>query len=232
MYCNQKLLYDTLYHAAHQTMMELSADPKYLDAKIGHICVLHTWGSRLNYHPHLHMIALGGGLDTANLWKDKGRKFFFPVRVMSAVFRKYYLKELKELRKKDKLEYHGKARNLQNHYEFKELLDILYNRSWVVYTKEAFQGADSVIRYLGRYTHRIAISNQRILGMTDQTVTYLVKDYRNGGRYIPHTIKRLDFLRMFLMHVLPKGFVRIRHYGLLSCRNKKQKMKPIVHVSI
>lgn len=133
---------------------------------------------------------------------------------------------------KDKLEYHGKARNLQNHYEFKELLDILYNRSWVVYTKETFQGADSVIRYLGRYTHRIAISNQRILGMTDQTVTYLVKDYRNGGRYIPHTIKGIDFLRMFLMHVLPKGFVRIRHYGLLSCRNKKEKMKPIVHVSI
>ena len=133
---------------------------------------------------------------------------------------------------KDKLEYHGKARNLQNHYEFKELLDILYNRSWVVYTKEAFQGADSVIRYLGRYTHRIAISNQSILGMTDQTVTYLVKDYRNGGRYIPHTIKGIDFLRIFLMHVLPKGFVRIRHYGLLSWRNKKEKMKPIVHVSI
>lgn len=225
MYCNQKLLYDTLYHAAHQTMTELSADPKYLGAKIGYICVLHTWGSRLNYHPHLHMIVLGGGLDTANQWKDKGRKFFFPVRVMSAVFRKYYLKELKELRKKDKLEYHGKARNLQNHYEFKELLDILYDRSWVVYTKEAFQGADFVIRYLGRYTHRIAISNQRILGMTDQTVTYLVKDYRNGGRYIPHTIKGIDFLRMFLMHVLPKGFVRIRHYGLLSCRSKKEKMK-------
>ena len=169
------------------------------------------------------------------LWCTATRNFFM-IHSIIRIFIWSYLAEDLILRIsgkiKDKLEYHGKARNLQDHYEFKELLDILYNRSWVVYTKEAFQGADSVIRYLGRYTHRIAISNQRILGMTDQTVTYLVKDYRNGGRYIPHTIKRLDFLRMFLMHVLPKGFVRIRHYGLLSCRNKKQKMKPIVHVSI
>ena len=223
-YTNQRLLYDTLYHAAHLTMTELSADPKHLGARIGYICVLHTWGSRMNYHPHLHTIVLGGGLDSANKWKDKGKRFFFPVKVMSAVFKKYYLRELKQLREDGKLEYHGTAEHLKNHYEFKCLLDKLYGNPWVVYTKEAFNGANSVIRYLGRYTHRIAISNRRIVSMTDETVTYLVKDYKNGGKYIPQTIKGTDFLRMFLMHVLPKGFVRIRHYGLLSCRSKKEKM--------
>ena len=224
-YSNQKFLYDALYHAAHQTMTELSADPKHLGAKIGYICVLHTWGSRMNYHPHLHTIVLGGGLNAGGKWKDKGKKFFFPVKVMSAVFRKYYLRELKQLWEEGKLEYHGTAEYLKNYYEFKALLDTLYSNPWVVYTKEAFDGANSVIQYLGRYTHRIAISNRRIVSMTNETVTYLVKDYKNGGKYIQQTIKGTEFLRMFLMHVLPKGFVRIRHYGLLSCRNKKEKME-------
>lgn len=178
----------------------------------------------MNYHPHLHTIVLGGGLDAANTWKDKGKKFFFPVKVMSAVFKKYYLRELKQLWEDKKLEYHGMAAHLKNHYEFKTLLNSLYDKKWVVYTKEAFNGANSVIHYLGRYTHRIAISNRRIVSMTEETVTYLVKDYKNGGKYIEQSIKGTEFLRMFLMHVLPKGFVRIRHYGLLSCRNKKEKM--------
>lgn len=178
----------------------------------------------MNYHPHLHTIVLGGGLDAGNKWKDKGKKFFFPVKVMSAVFKKHYLQELKQLWEDNKLEYHGTAEHLHNHYEFKSLLDVLYKKSWVVYTKEAFNGAKSVIKYLGRYTHRIAISNRRIVSMTDETVTYLVKDYKNGGKYIQHTIEGTEFLRMFLMHVLPKGFVRIRHYGLISCRSKKEKM--------
>jgi hypothetical protein len=223
-YSNQKLLYDALYHAAHQALAELSADPKHLGARIGYICVLHTWGSRMNYHPHLHTIVLGGGLDKCNKWKDKGEKFFFPIRVMSAVFKKYYLRELKELWSTEKLEYHGTSDKYRNHYTFKELLDDLYKKEWIVYIKKAFNGAGSVIKYLGRYTHRIAISNRRIISMTKETVTYLAKDYKNGGKMIPYTVRGVDFLRMFLMHVLPKGFVRIRHYGLLSCRNKKEKM--------
>ena len=124
-YSNQKLLYDALYHASHHTMAELSADPKHLGARIGYICVLHTWGSRMNYHSHLHTIVLGGGLDAANKWKDKGKKFFFPVKVMSAVFKKYYLCELKQLWEEKKLEYHGTAAHLKNHYEFKVLLNSL-----------------------------------------------------------------------------------------------------------
>lgn len=223
-YSNQKLLYDALYHAAHLTMTELSSDPKHLGAKIGYICVLHTWGSRMNYHPHLHTIVLGGGLDSTNRWKDKGKKFFFPVKVMSAVFKKHYLKELKLLHESGKLQYLGTSQKLKNHYTFKELLNTLYAKEWVVYTKEAFNGANSVIKYLGRYTHRIAISNRRIISMTSETVTYLAKDYKNGGKMIPYTVKGTEFLRLFLMHVLPKGFVRIRHYGFLSCRSKKDKM--------
>lgn len=224
-YSNQQLLYDTLYHSVSATINELTADTKHLGAKVGYICVLHTWGSRMNYHPHLHTIVLGGGLDASNRWKDKGKKFFFPVKVMSAVFRKYYLKELKELWQSEKLNFCGKSERLRNHYHFKSLLDVLYKKDWIVYTKEAFNGASSVIKYLGRYTHRIAISNRRILGMTKETVTYLVKDYKNGRRMVPHTVKGTEFLRMFLMHVLSKGFVRIRHYGLLSCRSKKEKIE-------
>ena len=223
-YSNQTVLYNAIYHAANQTLAELSGDSKYLGAKIGYICVLHTWGSRMNYRPHLHTIVMGGGLDKQNHWKDKDGKLFFPVKVMSAVFKKYYLAELKDLWERDKLEYHGSAEKLKNHYEFQELLNNLYSVDWIVYTKEAFGGAQSVINYLGRYTHRIAISNRRILRIEGENVVYLAKDYKNGGKLIEHTVSGTEFLRMFLMHVLPKGFIRIRHYGLLSCRNKKLKI--------
>lgn len=223
-YSNQKLLYDAMYHAVSMTLKELSKDPKHLGADIGYICVLHTWGSKMNYHPHIHTIILGGGLDSARKWKDKGEKFFFPVKVMSAVFKKYYLAELKRLREDNLLEYHGSSKDYQNHYVFKELLDICYKTEWISYIKKAFNGALSVIRYLGRYTHRIAISNRRIISMTDETVTYSVKDYKNKGQWQHLTISGEEFIRRFLMHVLPKGFVRIRHYGLLCCRTKKNNM--------
>lgn len=224
-YHNQRLLYDALYHATNKTLAELSKDPKRFGARIGYICVLHTWGSKLNYHPHLHTIILGGGLDAANHWKDKGKKFFLPVKVMSKVFKKHYLSELKELRDAGKLQYEGNCQKLQNHYEFKALLDKLYSEEWVVYTKETFNGASSVIKYLGNYTHRIAISNKRIVSMDEESVTFMAKDYAKNGKYEPMTIAGIEFLRRFLMHVLPKGFVRIRHYGLLACRCKKEKME-------
>lgn len=223
-YSNQKLLYDALYHAANKALAELSSDKKYLGARIGYICVLHTWGSRMNYHPHLHTIVLGGGLDEKNHWQDKNGKLFFPVKVMSAVFKKYYLEELKELWENGQLEYHGSAEYLKNYYEFKSLLDILFKKEWIAYTKEAFNGAQSVINYLGRYTHRIAISNRRIESIDGDKVIYKAKDYANDGKMAPVSVDGTEFIRMFLMHVLPKGFVRIRHYGLLACRCKKDKM--------
>ena len=171
-YANQRLLYDALYHAANRTLTELSADPKRFGARIGFICVLHTWGSKLNYHPHLHVIVLGGGLDRLNHWKDRGKKFFLPVKVMSAVFKKHYLAELKELRETGSLAYAGKCDALRNEYAFKELLDRLYGMDWIAYSKKTFAGAREVFSYLGKYTHRIAISNQRIIGMDEKNVMF------------------------------------------------------------
>jgi hypothetical protein len=223
-YANQKLLYDALYHAANKTLAELSGDPKHFGARIGYICVLHTWGSQLNYHPHLHTIVLGGGLDNKNHWKDNGKKFFLPVKVMSAVFKKYYLDELKDLREDDKLFYTGKAISLRNSYSFKELLNSLYDTDWIVYTKETFAGAHEVFKYLGKYTHRIAISNRRIIDLDDENISFYAKDYRDEARYKPMTLSGETFLSRFLLHVLPKGFVRIRYYGILSCRCKREKI--------
>ena len=223
-YSNQKLLYDALYHAASATLNELSKDAKYLGADIGYICILHTWGSAMNYHPHIHTIVLGGGLDDENKWKETGGKFFLPYGVISKVFRGKYLDELKSLWNDSKLKFHGTAEKYQNSYRFKELLDKCYEKNWVTYCKETFNGAQSVINYLGKYTHRIAISNHRIKSMTDTTVTYVVKDYKNEGCWKEKTISGEEFIRRFMMHVPPKRFVRIRHYGLLSCRNKRKKI--------
>ena len=223
-YSNQKLLYDAMYHAANKTLAELSADPRHFGAKIGYIFILHTWGSRLNYHPHLHTIVLGGGLDKNNHWKDKGRSFFLPVKVMSAVFKKYYLQELKILNESGRLKFTGTASGLKNYYSFKELLNSLYETDWIVYTKETFSGAQEVFRYLGKYTHRIAISNRRIVCFDDCNVTFMAKDYKDDGKYKPMIISGETFLSRFLLHVLPKGFVRIRYYGILACRCKRDKM--------
>ena len=223
-YSNQKLLYNALYHASSATLCELASDNKYLGANIGYICILHTWGSEMNFHPHIHAIVLGGGLDPNNHWKDNGEEFFLPIRVISRLFRGKYLAELKKLWEDDKLEFHGTAEPYRNHYVFKELIDSCYSREWIPYCKKPFNGAEPVIRYLGKYTHRIAISNYRIKSMTDSTVTFTAKDYKNQGRWKEVAISGEEFIRRFLMHVPPKRFVRIRHYGLLSSRNKRSKI--------
>lgn len=223
-YSNQKLLYDAFYHAASATIRELTEDPRHLGAKVGYISILHTWGSEMNFHPHIHTILLGGGLTSDNQWKDKGEDFFLPVQVISKVFRGKYLEELKTLWEEDKLIFHGTSEKFRNHYAFKELLDACYGIEWVPYCKKTFHGAQSVIKYLGKYTHRIAISNHRIIRMDEETVTFSVKDYRNEGRWKELTLSGIEFIRRFLMHVPPKGFVRIRHYGLLCSRSKNKKL--------
>lgn len=223
-YSNQKLLYDALYHAASATITELSADSSHLGAKVGFICVLHTWGSEMNYHPHLHTILLGGGLTSDHKWKDKGSNFFLPVKVISKVFRGKYLDELKSLWNENRLEFHGSSEKYKNHYQFKELLNSCYEKEWIPHCKKTFNGAQSVIDYLGKYTHRIAISNHRILRMDNETVTFSVKDYRNKGKWKEFTLPGVEFIRRFLMHVPPKRFVRIRHYGLLCSRSKKSQL--------
>ena len=223
-YSNQQLLYDALYHSVSATINELTADSKHLGAKVGYICVLHTWGSEMNYHPHIHVILLGGGLSAKNEWRDKGEEFFLPVKVLSKVFRGKYMNALKSLYKDNKLEFHGSSEKYRNSYNFKELLNSCYEKNWVPYCKKTFNGAQSVINYLGKYTHRIAISNHRIIRMDEDTVTYYVKDYREQGKWKELTISGIEFVRRFLMHVPPKRFVRIRHYGLLCTRSKNKHL--------
>ena len=223
-YSNQQLLYDALYHCVSETIEELTGDSKHLGAKVGYICVLHTWGSEMNFHPHIHVILLGGGLTAQNQWRDKGEQFFLSVRVMSKLFRGKYLHELKTLWEEKKLQFYGSSEKYRNHYAFKELLNICYEKDWVPHCKKTFNGAQSVINYLGKYTHRIAISNHRIIRMDEDTVTYYVKDYREEGRWKEFTISGIEFIRRFLMHVPPKRFVRIRHYGLLCTRSKTKHL--------
>ena len=221
-YSNQKLLYDALYHAASGTLDELSSDPKYLGARIGYLCILHTWGSEMNFHPHIHAIVLGGGLDARNQWKESENGFFLPIRVMSRKFRGKYMEELKRLWKDDRLLFCGTSEKYRNHYAFQELLDACYGKEWIPHCKETFNGAQSVISYLGKYTHRIAISNHRIISMDEAMVTFSVKDYKNGGGWKTLAIPGVEFVRRFLMHVPPRRFVRIRYYGILASRNKKK----------
>ena len=154
-YNNQKLLYDTLYHAASATIRELTADPKHLGAAVGYICILHTWGSEMNFHPHIHTILLGGGLTSKNEWKDNGTAFFLPIWAISKVFRGKYMDELKNLWNTNQLEFHGTAEKYRNHYAFKELIDFCYDAEWIPYCKKTFNGAQSVIDYLGKYTHNL-----------------------------------------------------------------------------
>ena len=223
-YSNQKLLYDVLYHAASATINDLTADQKYLGASTGYICILHTWGSEMNFHPHIHTILLGGGLSDEKRWKDNGTEFFLPVYVVSKVFRGKYLEALKSLWEKDKLNFYGTSGKYRNRYVFKELLDTCYSTEWISYCKKTFNGAQSVINYLGKYTHRIAISNYRIIHMDEASVTFSVKDYRHEGKWKELTLSGIEFIRRFLMHVPPSRFVRIRHYGLLCSRNKNKKL--------
>lgn len=172
----------------------------------------------------MHAVVLGGGLDQKKQWKDNGEEFFLPIKVISRLFRGKYLAELKQLWQDDKLEFHGTVAPYQNHYAFGDLLDICYSNEWIPYCKKPFHGAESVIRYLGKYTHRIAVSNHRIKGMTETSVTFAVKDYKNQGQWKDITVMGEEFIHRFLMHVPPKRFVRIRHYSLLSSRNKTKKI--------
>lgn len=223
-YSNQKLLYDALYQSVSATINELTLDTKHLGAKVGYICVLHTWGSEMNYHPHIHVILLGGGLTAKRQWRDKGDEFFLPIKVISKLFRGKYLSRLKELWEQSELCFYETSEKYRNHYAFKELLDICYAKEWIPHCKKTFNGAGSVINYLGKYTHRIAISNHRIICMDERTVTFYVKDYKEDGKWKEHTISGVEFIRRLLMHVPPRRFVRIRHYGLLCTRSKNKHL--------
>lgn len=225
-YANKKLLYSLLYKASADTLMELGKDKKYLNASIGFMSILHTWGQALNFHPHIHSIVLGGGLTRDLKFKTVNNdQFLFPVRVVSRLFRGKFMDALKKYYKSGKLSFSGSSLKLQHTGEFQKLVDLLYEKEWIPHIKETFKGAKNVIEYLGRYTHRIAISNARIVSISDEGITFKVKNYRKKGETIQMTLEPSEFIRRFLMHILPKGFVKIRYYGILSNRSKKAKLK-------
>ena len=207
-YRNQRDCYNLLFHCVNETLKELAHDPKYLGADIGLTAVLHTWGQNLSFHPHIHCIIPAGGLSKQGFWMNARKKFFLPVKVVSRKFRGKFLALLKE----------------SNIAVSKELLDTCYNKEWITYCKPPFKTAACVVEYLGRYTHRIAISNNRILSSKDGSVTFKWRDYSDCNRWKEMTLTADEFIRRFLMHVLPQGFMKIRHFGFLSSRGKQLKL--------
>jgi len=224
-YQNQELLYALMYKAVAETITELSWDPKYLGAQPGFFSILHTWGQDLHFHPHIHTVVLAGGLDKINKWHSTSKKFFIPVKVLSKKFRGKFLHYLKAYHRQDLLKFYGDSEQYLNPQFFKNLLDLCYAKKWYSYSKQTFAGPLAVVKYLGRYTHRIAISNRRIVSMDADTVTIAVKDYKDNSKTKNLTLTGVEFIRRFLMHILPKGFVKIRHYGILANRNKNTKLK-------
>src|SRR5438132_4655356 len=214
---NPRLFYDLLFAASAQTLLEIASDPKHLGAEIGVIAILHTWGQNLLLHPHIHCVIPAGGLSLDHRrWVRPRYPFFLPVKVLSRVFRGKFLAGLKQLYRRNKLQCAGPAAALADHKQFAKLLRCLHRHDWVVYAKLAFGGAMQVLRYLGRYTHRVAISNHRLLAFDKERVTFRWKDYAHGGKQGQMTLAATEFLRRFFLHVLPKGFVRIRHFGFLA----------------
>lgn len=223
-YQNQELLYPLMYKALSQTLMELSNDEKYLGAQIGFFSLLHTWGQDLHYHPHIHTVVLAGGLTKLKQWRRTRKKFFIPVKVLSKKFRGKYLHHLKEYYHQNLLVFYGDAKKHQDPRCFQNLIDQCFKKKWYSFTQRTFSGPIAVIKYLGRYTHQIALSNTRIISMDEHTVSITIKDYKDKNQKKILTLKGVEFIRRFLMHILPKGFVKIRHYGLLANRNRKTKL--------
>ncbi len=219
-YQNQEKMYKILFKASSETVQELAKDKKYLGGEVGFFSILHTWGQNLMYHPHVHIVVTGGGLTETNEWKEKEEDFFIPVRVMSKVFRGKFLYYMK----KEKLEFYNKMKELENPGIYNELIQSLYQKDWVVYCKEPFKNAESVIQYLGRYTHRVAISNERIIGIEGEEVKFKWRDYKDNNKMKEMKISIEEFIRRFMMHILPPNFMKIRYYGILGNRNKKKKL--------
>ena len=224
---NKALVYDLLFRATSETMLTIAADPKHLGACIGLTAVLHTWGSALTHHPHLHMIVPGGGLaPDGRRWIAARPAFLLPVRVLGKLFRRLFLTRLIALHGAGRLAFHGSLAGLAESRAFLRHLAPVRTKRWVVYAKPPFAGPEAVLAYLSRYTHRVAISNRRLIGFDEVGVTFRYKDYRRDGaeRYGTLTLGTHEFIRRFLLHVLPKGFHRIRHYGLLAGSTRRTNL--------
>jgi len=216
---NKRVVYGLLFDIAAETLRTIAADPRHLGADIGATLVLHTWGSALTHHPHVHGIVPGGGLSAnGDRWIACRHGFFLPVRVLSRLFRRRFLEALIDAHQRGRLQFFGEYAQLANRAVFAQWLAPLRASEWFVYAKRPFAGPEAVLAYLSRYTHRVAISNQRLLAFDGRNVSFRWKDYRQKGRtrYKAMTLESSEFMRRFLLHVLPAGFHRIRHYGLLA----------------
>ena len=235
-YQNKAVMYGLLFDLAAEVLLTIAADPKHLGARIGATLVLHTWGSALTHHPHVHAVVPGGGLaPDGKTWVACRPGFFLSVRVLSRLLRRRFLEELLRVHQAGKLQFFGEYAALADAKAFKAWLAPLRKCEWVVYAKRPFAGPQAVLAYLSRYTHRVAISNSRLLAMDEHGVTFRWKDYRAKGkkRYKPMTLSPEEFMRRFLLHVLPGGFHRIRHYGLLANGNRKTNLalaRELLHV--
>ena len=229
-YTNKTAIYRLLFDVAAETLTTIAADPKHLGAQIGATLVLHTWGSALTHHPHVHGIVPGGGLSQdGERWVACRRGFFLPVRVLSRLFRRRFIEELAKLHHAGQLQFFGEHVDLSDADVFARWLAPLRSCEWVVYAKRPFAGPKAVLAYLSRYTHRVAISNRRLVAMNDEGVSFRWNDYRAKGRtrHKTMTLSPEEFMRRFLLHVLPPGFHRIRHYGLLANSDRRRNLAKV-----
>ena len=222
---NASTVYKILFHAAAETLRTIAADPRHLGAEIGFFAVLHTWGQTLSYHPHLHCVVPGGGLSPdGSRWISCRPGFFLPIAVLSRLFRRLFLEGLQRAFDAGELRFFSSLERLYDPVAFRRYLDPARQVNWVVYAKPPFAGAERVLEYVGRYTHRVAIANSRIVDIEDGKVRFQWKDYRNENRQKVMTLDAGEFIRRFLVHVLPEGFQRIRYYGFMGNRYRKQKL--------
>jgi hypothetical protein len=229
-YTNKEVIYGLLFDVAAETLRTIAADPKHLGARIGTTLVLHTWGSALTHHPHVHGIVPGGGLaPDADRWVACKPGFFLSVRVLSRLFRRRFLEELENAHRLGRLQFFGEHIDLADAELFSAWLMPMRQVEWVVYAKRPFAGPEAVLAYLSRYTHRVAISNSRLVAVDNRGVTFRWKDYRQHGRtrYKTMTLDTEEFMRRFLLHVLPSGFHRIRHYGILANANRRHDIATV-----
>lgn len=218
---NKRIIYDLLYRTSAEAMLELARDPKHLGADIGFLGVLHTWGQAMEHHPHVHYIVPAGGLVAdGSEWICGSERFFLPVVVLGRIFRGKFTEALGELFRRDELQFHGSLQQIATEASFRHFLQRLFVNDWVVYAKPPFGGPEQVLAYLARYTHRVAISNHRLVAFNDGRISFRWRDYAHGNKQKVMTLSAHEFLRRFLLHVLPQGLVRIRHFGLFANRNR------------
>lgn len=219
---NKRVVYGLLFRAASETLQQVAADPKHLGAEIGFLCVLHTWGQNLLHHPHVHCVVPGGGLSPdRSRWISCLPGFFLPVRILSRVFRGKFLAHLRKAFEQGELKFRGELKPWGEPARFAQVVAAAYRMEWVVHAKPPWGGPEQVLKYLARYTHRVALSNDRLLKLENGEVTFRWKDYAHESRIRSMTLSAVEFLRRFLLHVLPARFVRIRHYGFLANRNRE-----------